>query len=301
VERAFPWPRPGPLVYVKALRAHQWIKNLLVFLPVLAAHEIGNPAATLASLLAFVAFNACASSVYLLNDLLDLPADRRHRSKRNRPFAAGTLPLEQGVVLIPLLLVIALLVSLALPPTFVLVLLLYYLITTAYSFKLKRVMMLDVVILAGLYTIRVVAGSAATEIPLTYWLFAFSMFIFLSLALVKRYTELIALRDSGAGETAEGRGYEIGDLEILSSLGTASGYLAVLVLALYISSAEVQLLYHDPVWLWGACPILLYWISRMWIITHRGGMTDDPIVFAVKDRNSLLCGLLVLSLMTWGL
>ncbi len=297
VECALPRDRPGVRVYLKALRVHQWLKNILIFLPVLAAHRLGDPSAVTSSILAFLAFSACASSVYLLNDLLDLPADRRHPSKRLRPFAAGTLPVEQGLVLIPALLLGAFVVALSLPPLFLWTLLIYYVATTAYSFYLKRLLMLDVVVLAGLYTIRVIAGCAATGIPLSYWLFAFSMFLFLSLAFVKRYTELVSLRSECRDNVAHGRSYEVGDLEILSSFGAAAGYLSVLVAALYISSNDVQKLYQQPSLLWGICPILLYWISRVWIIAHRGSMHDDPIIFAMKDRVSLLSGALVLAVM----
>lgn len=296
VEHAMPRARPGLRVYLKALRVHQWLKNLLIFLPVLAGHRLGDAEVLAASLLAFLAFNACASSVYLLNDLLDLPADRCHQTKRMRPFAAGTLPALQGVVMIPCLLLGALTVALTLPPLFFWILCLYWLTTTAYSFYLKRLLMLDVVVLAGLYTSRVIAGCAATGIPLSYWLLAFSMFLFLSLALVKRYTELISLRGECRDVIASGRSYEVGDLDILSSLGGAAGYLSVLVAALYISGSEVSQLYRQPSLLWGVCPVLLYWISRMWILAHRGNMHEDPIIFAVKDRLSLLCGAMVLAI-----
>lgn len=271
--------------WLRALRLHQWLKNLLVFLPLLAAHRFLEPGAVLAALAAFAAFGLCASGVYLLNDLLDLPADRRHPRKRSRPFAAGELPLLHGLLVAPLLTLAAFLLAAAVSPAFVAVLGLYLALTLAYSFWLKRVAMLDVVLLAALYTIRIVAGAAAIGSPLSFWLLAFSMFLFLSLAMLKRYTELAAML--GAGRSgALGRGYAVEDLPLIQSLGASSGYCAVLVLALYINSPESLVLYARPQVLWLICPLLLYWMSRVWVIAHRGGMNDDPVVFAVRDRVS---------------
>jgi 4-hydroxybenzoate polyprenyltransferase len=279
----------------KSLRLHQWLKNLLVFVPLLAAHMLGSPEPVLAALLAFFAFGLCASSVYLLNDLLDLEDDRHHPVKRKRPLASGALPLTWGLGLVPALLVGAFAIAWTfLPWRFSMVLFGYYALTLAYSMFLKRQVMVDVVVLAMLYTTRIIAGTAAIGSHLTFWLLAFSMFIFLSLALVKRYAELQAMQTRGFVK-ARGRGYLASDLPLLSSLGAASGYLAVLVLALYIQDANTTGLYRHPQAIWLACPLLLYWVSHMWIITHRGLMHDDPIVFAARDRISLaviaLCGL----------
>ena len=277
----------------KALRAHQWAKNLLLFLPLLAAHALLDPAKLAAGALAFLCFSLCASSVYLLNDLLDVADDRHHRSKRRRPFAAGTLPLLAGVALAPLLLAAAFGLALwLLPWRFSAVLLGYYALTLAYSLALKRVMALDAITLAALYTLRLIAGAAAFAVPLTFWMLAFSMFIFLSLALVKRYAELREARHRGDQGQARGRGYFPGDLEMISSLGAASGYLAVLVLALYTQDRATVALYRQPQLIWLACPLLLFWVTRTWMLTHRGEMHDDPVVFALKDRASLLVGLL---------
>ncbi|MFS2004728.1 UbiA family prenyltransferase [Duganella sp. CT11-25] len=284
----------------KALRAHQWAKNLLLFLPLLAAHVLDQPARLAAGALAFVCFSLCASSVYLLNDLLDIADDRHHRSKRHRPFAAGTLPLLAGVALAPLLLAAAFGLALwLLPWKFSAVLLGYYALTLAYSLALKRVMALDAITLAGLYTLRLIAGAAAFSVPLTFWMLAFSMFMFLSLALVKRYAELREARHRGDHGQARGRGYFPGDLEMISALGAASGYLSVLVLALYTQDHATVALYRQPQLIWLACPLLLFWVTRTWMLTHRGQMHDDPVVFALKDRASLAVGALF-ALIFWA-
>jgi 4-hydroxybenzoate polyprenyltransferase/phosphoserine phosphatase len=289
VERVFPPPVPLARALPRAMRPHQWVKNLLLFLPLLAAHQITDAPALAAAMLAFAAFGLTASAVYLLNDLLDLPADRRHPRKRHRPFAAGDLSLATGLALVPALLGAAALLALLLPPAFAAILAGYFVITSAYSFGLKRVPMVDVMLLAGLYTIRVVAGAAAIAIMPSFWLLAFSMFIFLSLALVKRYTELDALRARGE-LTASGRGWHVDDLPLVQSLGVSAGLICVLVLALYIDSTAAQALYALPEALWLVCPALLYWVSRLWLKTHRGEVHDDPVVFALRDRMSVIIG-----------
>ncbi len=278
---------------MKALRLHQWLKNLLIFVPLLAAHAINGHSLT-ASLVAFFSFGFCASSVYLLNDLLDLANDRRHPSKCRRPFAAGLIPLKYGLALIPVLIALSILLALGLAPLFLAVLGSYYLLTLGYSLRLKRLMMVDVVLLACLYGIRVVAGGVAVGVPLSVWLVAFSLFLFFSLALVKRCAELIDHAGKGAGDPS-GRGYRLEDLPILESMATASGYLSVLVLALYINSPVVGRLYTVPELLWPSCTILLYWISRVLVLTHRGHMHDDPVIFAATDRVSLISGALMFS------
>jgi len=293
VAQIFEDKHPGISTYAKALRVHQWLKNILVFIPMLAAHQITNLGLWLDASLAFVSFSLCASSVYLLNDLLDLPADRLHPRKQRRPFASGDLSMVQGLLLIPLLLISAFAVAvLWLPLTFVFVLAVYYLLTLSYSFWLKAVVLLDALLLAGLYTIRIIGGMAATQIRASFWLLAFSIFLFFSLALVKRYSELLVLKRKGA-LTTHGRGYHVEDLVMLMGFGVASGFLAVLVSAFYINSEKVKVLYHHPVFLWLVSPILLYWISRIWLITHRGGMHDDPVVFAAKDKGSWATALVI--------
>ncbi|MDN5925421.1 MAG: UbiA family prenyltransferase, partial [Xanthomonadales bacterium] len=285
VERRFE-PASAWRAAIKALRPHQWLKNVLLFVPVLAAHRFFDAAALSAVALAFVSFSLCASGVYLLNDLLDLAADRAHPRKRTRPFAAGRLPLHIGLLGAPLLTLAAYAIAVCLlPVAFVVWLTVYLLVTLAYSMALKRVAMLDVLVLAGLYTLRVIAGGAASAVPLSFWLLAFAMFVFLSLAMLKRYAELHDLRASG-GSLVNGRGYDVEDLPLVQSLGAASGYVSVLVLALYIQSSASAALYSRPMLLWLLCPLLLYWISRAWMLAHRGRMHDDPLAFAATDRAS---------------
>ena len=285
----YPFKPAGLKVVLKALRVHQWAKNALIFVPVAAAHHLSDVAVIGQALMAFVAFSLCASSVYLLNDMLDLAADRQHHSKCHRPFAAGTLSLLFGLLAAPLLLVAAVLISLCLPAKFLLVLTAYYVVTLAYSFALKRMVMIDVLTLAGLYTVRIVAGAAATAIPLSFWLLMFAIFIFLSLAIVKRYAELHQMKVQGKLK-AQGRGYQVEDLSLLQSLGASSGYLSILVLALYLNTPDIARMYHQPKLVWLLVPIMLYWISRIWMQTHRGNMHDDPLVYALKDRVSLITG-----------
>lgn len=285
--------------WLKQLRVHQWLKNLLIFVPLVAAHKINSLPLLFDAIVAFFLFSLCASSVYLLNDLLDLNEDRAHPRKRFRPFAAGTLSIKSGILVFPLLLLTAIVGSyILLPPSFSVGLAFYYLMTLAYSLFLKRMVIVDVVVLAALYTIRIIAGVLATGLEPTFWMLAFSMFMFLSLALVKRFAELRAVQAKGGNEKISGRGYYSSDLEMLSSLGAASGYLSVMVLALYIQDMPVLHLYSHPQLIWLACPLLLYWISRTWMLTHRGLMHDDPVVFAIKDRVSLLTGALM-ALVFW--
>ena len=276
---------------LRALRPHQWAKNALVMVPLFAAHRIGDLQAVVCGVAAVVAFCLCASSVYLLNDMLDLEADRAHPRKSKRPFAAGELSLATGLLLAPMLLAAAAVIAVFLPQKFQLVLGAYYLLTCAYSVKLKKMLLVDAVALAGLYTLRIIAGAGAVSVALSFWLLLFSVFLFLSLAFVKRYAELDALRRQQRLQ-ALGRGYRVEDLAVLQSFGTAAGYLSVLVLALYINSPDIEPLYHRPKAIWTLCVLLLYWISRVWMTAHRGGMHDDPVVYALKDRVSLGLGLL---------
>jgi 4-hydroxybenzoate polyprenyltransferase len=269
---------------VKALRPHQWVKNALIFVPAILAHAF-NLAVLGRAVWAFFAFSLCASSVYVLNDMLDLHADRAHQRKRTRPFASGALPLGAGLFLAPLLLAVAFGLATALSQAFAIAMAGYYVGTVGYSFVLKRLALVDVLALAGLYTARLVAGAEACEVPISQWLEAFSLFFFLSLAFVKRYSEVYTMRAKGI-EQAKGRGYRAGDLEQLSSLGAAAGYLSTLVLALYIHGDEVTRLYAHPQRLWWMLPLMLYWVSRVWLLAHRGQMHDDPIVFAIRDKVS---------------
>jgi 4-hydroxybenzoate polyprenyltransferase len=292
VEQVLRSPTPGLRVWLKALRAHQWLKNLLLFTPLLASHNLMNGMLWQATL-AFVLFCLCASSVYLTNDLLDLPDDRRHATKRFRPLAAGTLPLWYGVAISPVLQCVAFGVALTcLPWKFAAVLAIYYPITLGYSFVFKRMMVIDVIVLAGLYTLRIFAGAMACELSVSFWMLAFSIFLFLSLAFVKRYVELSAMKRCGHTEKTHGRGYYPSDLKMISALGAASGYQAVTVLALYLHDPATLVLYRHPLWIWGACVLLLFWITRIWMLAHRGEMHDDPVVFAIRDRASLITGIL---------
>lgn len=273
-------------VWARLLRVHQYAKNALVFVPLLMAHRFDGPA-FLAALLAFVAFSLCASSVYLVNDLIDLEADRAHPTKRHRALADGRVPLRTAMGAAPLLFGAALGVSLAVSGAFAGVILGYFALTLAYSLVLKRKMLIDVVTLAGLYTVRVVGGAVAIGAALSDWLLAFSLFMFMSLALIKRYTELTGRLDRGLPSPAN-RDYELPDLPIVASLAAASGYNAVVVLALYLSSDAVTQLYSRPKLLWCVGPVILYWISRALLLAHRRMMHDDPIVFALRDRVSLI-------------
>ena len=279
--------------YIAPLRPQHWVKNLLVFVPVLAAHRFYEATLLVRCLIAFVSLCCCASSGYLFNDLFDLSADRHHPRKRFRPFAAGDLPLSYGLVMIPGLAALGFILGILVSPAFVAMLLTYFVLTLAYSFYIKKVVLLDVIVLAGLYTLRIMAGSAAVAIWPSPWLLAFSTFLFLSLALVKRYSELVVMRKV-EGDAATARGYEVGDAELLVAKGTASGYVAVFVLALYITSGPAGTLYGRHQLMWFLCPLLLYWNGRIWLIAHRGKMSDDPVVFATTDWTSRLLILLML-------
>jgi 4-hydroxybenzoate polyprenyltransferase len=284
-------PRFAAKPALRLIRPHQWAKNALVFVPMLAAHQFTLDAVWHAAL-AFVAFSLIASATYVLNDLLDLNADRAHPRKRNRPLASGEVSLAQGTAMVPLLALAgigaALLSGLPLLGT----LAAYAVFTTAYSLHLKRLVVVDICALAVLYTMRILAGSAATGIDASMWLLAFSTFFFFSLAAIKRLAELVDGVKAGRSG-AHGRGYIVDDVAIVSNIAVSAGLVSVLVLALYANSEQVQLLYHRPEMLWASCLVLLFWNSRIAILTQRGQMHDDPLVFAVRDRVSLVCGALV--------
>lgn len=278
-------------LWFKALRVHQWVKNALMFVPIVLAHQLLNLEKLGTVAIGFIAFNLCASSVYLLNDLLDLGSDRAHPTKSLRPFAAATLPLEHGIAAIPLLLVASFGLAIYASPAFAAVLALYYLVTVAYSFDLKRRALIDVFTLASLYTLRIIAGAVAADVELSPWLLGFSIFLFLSLGIVKRVAELESGRARGIRLLA-GRGYQIDDFAMLQMLGVASGYASVVVLALYVSAPDSKLLYRHHQLLWLFAPLVLFWISRVWLVTHRGEMHDDPIVYALKDPASRIVAVL---------
>jgi 4-hydroxybenzoate polyprenyltransferase/phosphoserine phosphatase len=298
VERAFPARKPSLHAWLRAIRLHQWVKNALVFVPVLAAHRIMEAETLITTVIAFFAFNFCASSVYVVNDLLDLAADRRHPRKCRRPFASGEISARSGLLLAALLVAVSAALAWRCGLWFAAALVAYYAVTWAYSLRLKQAALVDVITLAALYTLRIVAGAAATLIVPSFWLLAFSMFVFLCLGFVKRYAELYDARQSGA-LGGHGRGYSSHDLETLLTMGMASGFSSVVVVALYINSPESQALYRHHVPMWLICPLLLYWIMRMWLLATRGQMNDDPVVFAIRDRISLvtlaLVGLMVVA------
>lgn len=281
---------------VQAIRVHQLPKNLLVFVPLLTAHKLSQAVTLAHCVAAFVAFSLAASSAYVLNDLLDLQNDRLHHTKRFRPFASGNLPIGFGLVLVPCLLATSLFIGLASSRSFFYLLILYLAIAAIYSLSLKGIVVVDVMILAALYTLRIIAGGAATSIRISFWLLGFSVFLFLSLAFAKRFVELNALSQLSKSKT-EGRAYLTDDLETVARLGTSSGYLASLVLALYLQSAEVRALYARPEWLWGICLLVIYWVSRVWLLANRGQLHGDPIVFALKDKTTYVLGVLTVFMM----
>ena len=290
IDQVFTGRNTGLMDYLRAMRIYQWMKNLLLFVPLFTAHKFTSVPMVSVEALAFIAFSLCSSGVYVLNDLLDLPADRVHPRKKSRPFAAGILPLSHGLVLACLLPLLGLGTALLLSPGFFGILILYMALTSAYSIRLKAYAVLDVLLLAALYTLRVFAGATAIEVTLSFWLLTFSVFLFLSLALVKRCAELVLMTESQS-TTMSGRGYGIADLPHLQMMGISSGYISILIIALYIDNPAVTELYSHPQLLWILCPALLFWISRIWLKTTRGEMHDDPLIFAIKDKGSRLTAL----------
>ncbi len=273
--------------YVKILRPHQWLKNLLVFIPILRPNHF-DYSSLQSSVIAFIAFCLIASSSYIINDLVDLDWDRRHPRKRKRPFASGSVKITHGIIISIILSVLAIITAAFLGIIFVIILLCYLLLTLTYSISLKRKIILDICVLAGLYTMRIIAGGLATSIEMSVWLLAFSMFFFLSLAAIKRQAELVSMSENKMHE-GQGRGYMVEDLPIIAMIGLSSGYISVLVMALYVNSPAVQKLYSYPYSLYGICCIVLYWLTRATLITQRGAMHDDPIIFAIKDKVSYFC------------
>lgn len=272
-------------------RTHQYIKNLLLFVPLAAAHKLGQIDSIILLSLAFASFSLCASAVYIMNDLMDLEHDRQHPRKKNRPFTSGVVPIQYGVILASISLLLSLACANFVGSDFLNWLVAYFVITIAYSMRLKRYVLIDCLTLAALYTLRIIAGAATVAISLSFWLLAFSIFLFLSLAFVKRYAEL-KIQILHSKTHAHGRGYHVEDAPLIQTLGVTAGYASVLVLALYLDSETVISLYATPQLIWLAVPLLLFWISWMWMKAHRGDMHDDPIVFAIKDKTSLIVGLL---------
>jgi 4-hydroxybenzoate polyprenyltransferase len=281
-------------VFTKAVRVHQWAKNALIFLPLLLAHKFHLQPLIFACL-AFLSFSLCASATYIINDLLDIEADRQHPKKRNRAFASGNLSAFSGVAISAIFFALSFGLAWFVPHAFLRWLCLYLVTTLAYSLALKRVVIVDVVILSALYTLRMLAGAAATQTHITPWLSAFSIFIFLSLAMVKRFSELQNLKTAGAA-VSNGRGYLIADIEQVRAFGTSSAYASVVVFALYISSPENTGLYHHSGRMWLMTPLMILWLSRVWLLASRGELDEDPVVFALTDRVSLLMGLVVVAI-----
>lgn len=300
--------------WVRAIRLHQWAKNVLIFLPVLLAH-VRAVGPIVAAFLAFLSFGLAASATYIVNDLLDLEADRHHPRKRRRPFAAGDLSPIAGVATVAIFFALSLTIALLLPRALTTLspqfpwngqggflgwLVFYVIATTAYSLRLKRMVLVDVIVLSGLYTVRILAGSAAAGVSVSPWLAAFSIFFFLSLAFVKRFSELESLRERNlaAGTIAvKGRGYRISDLEQIRSFGTSSGSASVLVFLLYLGNLNAAAkLYVHVTRLWLLVPILLLWLYRLWLQASRGELHEDPVVYAVTDKRSLLLGLMVVAI-----
>ncbi|KRE09790.1 hypothetical protein ASE63_04515 [Bosea sp. Root381] len=283
---------------IRAMRPHHWLKNGLVFVPILLNHDVFDIRALGHGLLAFVSFSLLASAIYLLNDIVDVEADRRHPTKCKRPLAAGEITERQAYAAVPFLMVVSF--GLAWfaprPDLFLLALGAYLVLALAYLFVLKRKLLVDVLGLAALHTLRILAGNAAADIPLSSWLLAFSMFLFLSLALVKRYAELRITQDQ-SGLKKAGRGYHAEDIEALSQLGMASGCTCALIMALYVDSAAVKELYRHPELIWLLCPIILYQMARIWFLARRGQMPDDPLVFMIRDWRSQVTGLAVVVIM----
>ena len=284
--------KPSLKIILKAIRIHQWAKNILIFTALILSHNWFNNDALQSVVFAFFSFSFAASSIYLINDLIDLEADRKHRTKRHRPLAAGTLPIQWAIIIVPVLLVFSLLLAKQINADFIYILIVYLILTTAYSLFLKPIALLDVITLTSLYTIRIIAGAIAINVPLSYWLLAFSMFIFLSLALIKRFSELKNLIQQGE-TTSVSRGYHIDDLPAVSLFGISSGYISVLVLVFYTHDLQAGTLYSQPDWLWFVAVAVLYWISYMWLLAFRGQMNEDPVLFAIHDRSSYIVTLFI--------
>jgi 4-hydroxybenzoate polyprenyltransferase len=285
VTHVFRVPKAGLFTYLKAVRLHQWLKNVLVFVPLIAAHRWKNLEDVTAAVVMFFAFGLMASGAYLINDLLDLPSDRHHPSKRRRPIAAGQLSLATAAIIAVVLILLGMISVTMVSVRAALVLVSYLVFTILYSLSLKRFLIVDALTLAGLYTLRIIGGVVAIAVTPSVWILAFSGFLFFSLGLLKRCAELDRLARVNQVAVV-GRGYQVADDLTLKTMGVASGYIAVLVSALYIDSSMAAVNYQTPEALWFICPFLLYWVSRMWIKTARGEMHDDPLVYSAKDHVS---------------
>lgn len=287
------------LTYFESLRPHQWLKNFLIFIPFLAAHQI-DEATIKTAFIMFFSFSFMASSVYIFNDIIDLKADKLHPRKRNRVFASGRISLQNGKIFAIILALTSLLIASKINKTFLLILLFYFAISSLYSLIIKKIIILDICTLAILYTIRIISGGIVMEINLSVWLLAFSLFFFFSLASIKRQAELIDLTKRGKLKSLN-RGYRTTDLPVISMSALGAGYISVLIMAFYVNSPEVIKLYSQPQALWGICIILLFWLTKISLITQRGEMYYDPIVFAVKDFISQICFILIIIFISIGI
>lgn len=296
VDRIFPKRDSVLRSLLACLRPHQWLKNLLVFVPLVTSHQIFVKSNLISATMAFAAFCLCASAVYIWNDLMDLPSDRIHPIKRQRPFARGSVPISVGLGLSPLLLAASFAIASFLREFSMWVLAIYFLLATVYTFDFKRRLLLDIFSLASLYTLRIVMGHTSTGIAFSPWLLAFSVFIFMSLAFCKRSAELYQVRTTGRGEAA-GRAYRDSDLPLMTTFGAASAFASAVVLTLYFNSDAVRGLYRQPQVLWLLFPLLLYWLTRMLVVTHRGKMNEDPILFALKDKVTYYVGVVACIIM----
>lgn len=274
-------PRAGLRTWVNALRGHHWAKNLLLFLPLALSHNLAVEP-VLRTIAGFALYGLCASGLYILNDLLDLHSDREHPWKKERPFAAGDISIPEGLIASFICLPVALGVGFFLDPRFGFALCGYAALTMLYSLYFKKVALLDVFVLSSFYSFRILAGALISGTPLSQWFLAFSLFFFLSLAMAKRYSELFHASDLvKAGNS--GRGYHTGDRDVLLSLGVGSSFSAVVIFSLYVHSQDVRVLYSSPELLFFLCPIILYWLSRTWLLAHRGELNEDPVTLAIRD------------------
>ncbi|MFK8078788.1 MAG: UbiA family prenyltransferase [Granulosicoccus sp.] len=297
-EKNFAHESGGLRGVLKMVRLHQWTKNLLILVPLFLDQQLGHFASFAIAMLGFLAFSLMASATYIINDLLDLASDRQNSTKQHRPLASGSIAIKQGLIVSGSLLLSAIILAVFLPPSFTILMLVYLVTTLAYSFALKKEVILDVITIAVLHTLRIIGGTLVIQVEHSFWLLAFSVFIFTSFALAKRVSELTNLRNEGR-EVASGRGYTVSDLPLLTSAGVAAGYVAVLVIALFINSEKVLQNYNRPEVLWILCPGFLYWIGRLWLMTSRGKVDEDPIVYVLKDKASLFtltCFLAVVSI-----
>lgn len=277
--------------YIELIRIHQWLKNILLFIPLLASHNINNIEFIGTLIFAFISFSLVASSIYIFNDLFDIDNDRYHPVKKFRPFALGVIPLLNGFILGIILILTSFYFASLINKKFIFIILIYFIITTLYSWKLKKIAIIDCITLALLYTLRIIAGAVALSLLLSFWLLAFSIFFFLSLAFVKRYAELEMLKKQKVAKLY-GRAYLSQDASLIQTMGIASGYSSILVLALYLNSDSIQKLYKNPEIVWATVPVILFWISWIWLKAHHGDIHEDPVIFAIKDKASLFVGLL---------